>query len=132
MKSVELFAGAGGLALGLSLAGFRHEAVVEYNDEACRTIEANKRAKVVAAADWPLHCCDVRNFSYAKLSKPIDLLAGGVPCQPFSIAGKHLGHEDGRNMFPEMVRAVRELRPKAVLVENVRGLKRRSFMKYWN
>jgi DNA (cytosine-5)-methyltransferase 1 len=131
MRSVELFAGAGGLALGLSFAGFRHEAVVEYDDDACRTIEANRRAGVAAAKDWPLHRCDVRTFDYSKISKPIDLLAGGVPCQPFSIGGKHLGHEDGRNMFPEMIRAVRELRPKAVLVENVRGLKRRSFMKYF-
>ena len=131
MRSVELFAGAGGLALGLSLAGFRHEAVVEYDDDACRTIEANKRAGKVSIEDWPLYHCDVRSFDYSKISKPIDLLAGGVPCQPFSIAGKHLGHGDGRNMFPEMIRAVRELRPKAVLVENVRGLKRRSFMKYF-
>lgn len=131
MRSVELFAGAGGLALGLSLAGFRHEAVVEYDDEACRTIETNQSAETLGVRDWPLYRCDVRKFDYTTISKPIDLLAGGVPCQPFSIGGKHLGHEDGRNMFPEMVRAVRELKPKAVLVENVRGLKRRSFMKYF-
>src|SRR5579862_1325368 len=130
MKSVELFAGVGGLALGLSAAGFRHEAVIEYDNDACRTICVNQDLSRLGVDDWPLHCCDVRDFDYSRLSG-IDLLAGGVPCQPFSIAGKHRGHEDDRNMFPEMIRAVRELRPKAVLIENVRGLKRRSFLRYF-
>jgi DNA (cytosine-5)-methyltransferase 1 len=131
MKSVELFAGAGGLALGLSAAGFHHGAVIEYDEDSCRTIRVNQQAGLLGVAKWPLHHSDVRDFDYSSFSGNIDLLAGGVPCQPFSIAGKHLGQDDSRNMFPEMIRAVREIRPKAVLVENVRGLKRRSFLRYF-
>ena len=128
MRSVELFAGAGGLALGVSQAGFVHDAVVEWDRNACGTIQANNERGVIC---WPLHRSDVRKFDYSSIREGIDLLAGGPPCQPFSIGGKHRGFNDSRNMFPETVRAVRELRPKAVLFENVKGLLRESFSKYF-
>lgn len=114
--------------MGISHAGFRHEAVVEWDRNACGTIRENSRRAVI---DWPLHQCDVRAFDYAAIPSGIDLLAGGPPCQPFSIGGKHGGSLDARDMFPEAVRAVRELRPKAVLFENVKGLLRESFSKYF-
>ncbi len=127
MRSVELFAGAGGLALGISNAGFAHEAVVEWNVNACGTIRENNERGVI---HWPFHQADVSKFDYSGIASNIDLLAGGPPCQPFSIGGKHRGYNDARDMFPEAVRAVRELKPKAVLFENVKGLLRQSFSKY--
>ncbi|MBI5696588.1 MAG: DNA cytosine methyltransferase [Nitrospirae bacterium] len=131
MRSVELFAGAGGLAMGISNAGFRHEAVVEWNADACNTIRGNQRNRVSAVSDWPLFQADVRKFDYSFLPEGIDLLAGGPPCQPFSLAGKHRGSTDERNMFPEAIRAVRELKPRAIMIENVKGLLRQSFAKYF-
>lgn len=131
MKSVELFAGCGGLAMGLSKSGFGHQLVVEINSEACDTIRANQARQFALTRDWPLQEADVSRFDFSAYSERIDLLAGGVPCQPFSIGGKHKGHDDGRNMFPAMLRAVREIRPRAVLVENVRGLTRPAFAKYF-
>ena len=128
MRSIELFAGAGGLSLGLSRAGFHHDAVVEWNDNACGTIRLNNERGVIR---WPLYQADVRSFDYSDFPQDIDLLAGGPPCQPFSIGGKHRGYNDARDMFPEAVRAVRELRPKAILFENVKGLLRESFSKYF-
>jgi len=80
---------------------------------------------------WSIFQTDVRLFNYGAISKTIDLIAAGVPCQPFSIGGKHRGHLDERNMFPELVRAVRALRPRAVLVENVRWPCAPSFAKYF-
>lgn len=128
MRSMELFAGAGGLALGVSKAGFHHEAVVECNQHACGTIRENNERGVI---NWPLFEADVRQFDYSAYGEGIDLLAGGPPCQPFSIGGKHRGYNDARNLFPEAIRAVRELKPKAVLFENVKGLLRQSFAKYF-
>ncbi len=127
MKAIELFAGAGGLALGTASAGFKHEAVIEWNRNACNTIRENTRRGVV---DWPLREVDVHQFDF----KPYfgaDLVAGGPPCQPFSIGGKHRGQNDSRNLFPEAVRAVREIQPKAIIVENVKGLLRSSFAKFF-
>src|SRR5216684_4678805 len=131
MRSVELFSGAGGLALGVARAGFEHSAVVEWDRSACKTLRENQTRKVESMPNWPVHQCDVRQFDYSSLNSGVDLLAGGVPCQPFSIGGKHRGHTDERNMFPEMANAIRQLSPKAVLVENVRGLARPSFNKYF-
>jgi len=131
MRSVELFAGVGGLALGAAKAGFRHEAVVEWDQDACETIRANQERKIKPVKDWPLTQADVRKFDYSGVRGDIDLLAGGPPCQPFSLGGKHRGFDDERDMFPEMVRAVRELKPRAILVENVKGLRRPSFAKYF-
>ncbi|MBN2022017.1 MAG: DNA cytosine methyltransferase [Pirellulales bacterium] len=127
MRTIELFAGAGGLALGTMSAGFRHEAVVEWDRNACDTIRENNRRGVIA---WPLHQVDVREFEYSSF-QGLDLVAGGPPCQPFSIGGKHRGHADHRNLFPEAVRAVREIQPRAVLIENVKGLLRASFARYF-
>ncbi len=128
MRSVELFAGGGGLALGIEQAGFRHIGLVERDHEACETLRANNC--VGGKRGWPVYEADVRNIAFDQWAGKTHLLAGGPPCQPFSIAGKHLGNEDGRNMFPEVIRAVRALRPQAILLENVRGLTREAFRPY--
>ncbi|MEX1026703.1 MAG: DNA cytosine methyltransferase [Candidatus Paceibacterota bacterium] len=127
MKSIELFAGAGGLALGTESAGFKHEAVVELNRNACDTIKRNTE---LGSIDWPLFPGDVAEFGFSHY-RDVDLVSGGPPCQPFSIGGKHRGHTDKRNLFPEVVRAVRETQPRAVLVENVKGLLRPGFAKFF-
>lgn len=127
MKSIELFAGAGGLALGTEAAGFKHNAVVELNRNACDTIKRNRE---LGCIDWPLFPGDVSEFDFEQY-RDVDLVSGGPPCQPFSIGGKHKGHADKRNLFPEVVRAVRETQPRAVLVENVKGLMRPAFAKFF-
>lgn len=131
LRAIELFAGAGGLALASSGAGFRHQAVIERNRDACETLRRNRDRGVEHVATWPIHETDVRTFDYSGLSASVDLVAGGPPCQPFSLGGKHRGHADERNMFPEAVRAVRELAPRAFVFENVRGLTRQSFLGYF-
>lgn len=131
MNSVELFSGAGGMAIGLAQAGFRHTALIEWDRDACSTLRANQR-RGSTLDGTPVFEADAREFDYSMLNAPTDLLAGGVPCQPFSIGGKHRGNKDERNMFPEAVRAIRELQPKAVLLENVRGLLRPGFARYFN
>jgi DNA (cytosine-5)-methyltransferase 1 len=131
MNAVELFVGAGGLAIGVSKAGFTPKAVVEWDNDACETIRDNKQRGVAPVKKWPLHEMDVRQFDYGAIHDQIDLLAGGPPCQPFSLGGKHRGNKDARDMFPEVVRAVRELRPRAILIENVKGLTRATFAKYF-
>ncbi|MGL4460856.1 MAG: DNA cytosine methyltransferase [Planctomycetia bacterium] len=130
MNALELFAGAGGLALGTSNAGIRHKAVIERDHDACETIRENQRLGLKPVVDWPLHEVDVRSFDFQELGA-IDLVAGGPPCQPFSIGGKHRGPTDSRNLFAEVVRAVRETQPKAVMIENVRGLLRPAFSKFF-
>jgi DNA (cytosine-5)-methyltransferase 1 len=130
MQSVELYTGAGGLALGISRAGFKHLAVVERDADSCETIRENKK-RVGEVRHWPLFNCDVRDFDYSQITEGIELLAAGVPCQPFSIGGKHKGHADERNLFPQTVEAIRRIKPRAVIIENVRGLRRPSFAKYF-
>lgn len=130
MRAVELFAGAGGLALGIAKAGFQHSAVIEIDPFACETIRENMSRGNSLVSDWPLHETDVRHFDYSQLSGDVDLLCAGVPCQPFSLAGKSKAHQDERDMFAEVVRAARDLRPKAILIENVRGLGRSKFKDY--
>ena len=117
--------------MGISEAGFTHEAVLEWDRYACDTIRENQRLGVEPVAHWSLHEADVRTFDYSAMTESPDLIAGGPPCQPFSLGGRHRGWNDERDMFPEMVRAVRELRPRAILVENVKGLLRQSFAKYF-
>lgn len=129
MRSVELFAGAGGLAIGMGNAGFDHAAVLEWDHDACETLRINQRHGVAAVDHWPIHEGDARAFDYSSL-RNIEVVSGGPPCQPFSLGGKHKGHQDDRDMFPEAVRAVRELQPKAFIFENVKGLLRRSFSTY--
>lgn len=126
MTSVELFAGAGGLAMGVSLAGFQHEAVVEMDHDACETIRANQSADMEPVRHWKLLEADVKGLDYRNIKPDIDLLAAGVPCQPWSIGGKHRGFEDSRNLFPDTIRAVLALTPRAILIENVKGLTRPS------
>ena len=132
MKSVELFAGAGGLAMGASLAGFESQAIVEWDRWACDTIRENRDRQYPLVKDWPLHEDDVRDFDCSLLSGDIDLVAGGPPCQPFSIGGKHRGHMDERDMFSAMVDVVEQLKPRALIVENVRGLTRPKFSNYFS
>ena len=132
MRSVELFAGAGGLAIGTSNAEFKHEAVLEWDRDACNTIEENRRRGVPPAADWPqVEPTDVTRFDFSSIKPDIELLAGGVPCQPWSQGGVHLGPKDERNLFPEVVSIVRKLQPKAILIENVKGLTRKVFANYF-
>lgn len=129
--SIELFTGAGGLALGVAKAEFKHSAVVEWNHDACESLRANSRVLPLMSG-WPIHEQDVRSYDFRPHLGKVDLLAAGAPCQPFSLGGKHLGNQDGRNMFPEVFRAVRESLPPAVIVENVKGLLRTSFRPYFD
>lgn len=131
MRSIELFAGAGGLAMGIAKAGFDHEAVIEWDKNACETIRENQRRGLAPVAHWRLFESDVRQFDFSPFSERLDLLSGGPPCQPFSLGGKHQGYRDDRDMFPEASRAVREIQPRAFLFENVKGLLRGSFAKYF-
>ena len=131
MKCVELFAGAGGLAMGVHLAGFEPQAVVEWDKWACDTIRENGSRGFPLVAGWNVHEGDVRGFEWESLGEGIDLVAGGPPCQPFSMGGKHKAHDDTRDMFPATVNIVRRLRPRAFIVENVKGLTRSSFANYY-
>jgi DNA (cytosine-5)-methyltransferase 1 len=115
LTSLEICSGAGGQALGLEMAGFHHAALVEIDAAACATLRFNR-------PDWNVAEADVSKFSGLPFRGKIDLLAGGVPCPPFSKAGKQLGASDERDLFPEALRLVSEIRPKAVMLENVRGL----------
>lgn len=129
MRSIELFTGAGGLALGTHKAGFEHLVVIERDHNACDTLRLNRARDLI---DWPIAEADVATFDYASYPRGLDLLAGGAPCQPFSLGGKHAGEADTRNLFPEVFRAVRELRPRAFLLENVKGLTREGFRPYFD
>lgn len=123
LKSIEICAGAGGQALGLEQAGFDHTALVEIEKPACETLRANR-------PEWNVIEGDVHEFSAAPFKGTIDLLAGGVPCPPFSVAGKQLGSDDERDLFPEALRLVRECDPRAVMIENVRGIFYPKFSEY--
>ena len=131
LKSIELFTGAGGLALGLEDSGWRHVGLVERDKHACATIRLNERKDHPLAKEWLLHETDVRKLRYRKLIGNVEMVAGGPPCQPFSLGGKHGAYNDHRDMFPEAVRAVRELKPQCFLFENVKGLLRQSFSTYF-
>ena len=120
--SIEICAGAGGQAVGLEQAGFEHLALVEIEPVACNTLRLNR-------PKWNVINKDVKDFS-SKEYNEVDLLAGGVPCPPFSIAGKQLGPLDERDLFPEALRLVKECNPKAVMLENVRGLLDIKFKEY--
>ena len=132
MKSVELFAGAGGLAMGVSLAGFESLAVVEWDRWACDTIRENQKRGYPLVQDWPLWEGDVRDFDWSSIPEGIELLTGGPPCQPFSMGGKHKAYGDDRDMFPSTVEIVRKLKPKSFVIENVKGLTRSSFANYYH
>src|SRR5579871_4511001 len=132
--SIELFAGGGGLALGTEQAQFRHLVMNEYDARSCSTLRTNGASDYRAedVAHRPLIEGDVRNIDWTPWHGQVDLLAGGPPCQPFSIGGVHRGQTDRRNMFPEAIRALDQLRPRAFLFENVRGLARPSFRPYFD
>ena len=117
--------------MGTTLAGFRSMAVVEWDRWACDTIRENQRRSFPLVAGWPLHESDVRDVDWSLVPEDIELVAGGPPCQPFSMAGKHRAHDDERDMFPAAVQVVKALRPKAFIVENVRGLTRSTFANYY-
>lgn len=123
MKSVELFAGAGGLGLGLHQAGFHPANVIEWDPYCCDTLRENR--------DWPVTHSDVRAVDFAVYEGKVDLVSGGPPCQPFSLGGRHRAYDDARDMFPEAIRAVREIKPRAFVFENVRGLTRAAFRNYF-
>ncbi|MEP5728467.1 MAG: DNA cytosine methyltransferase [Sulfitobacter sp.] len=132
-KSIELFAGAGGLGIGLAQAGFVPEMVVEYNKWCCDTLRENHNVlgKVDAKVPWRVVEGDVRKVGFMDYDGKLDLISGGPPCQPFSLGGCHRAYDDARDMFPEAVRAVREAKPKAFVFENVKGLTRSSFLPYF-
>jgi len=132
MRSIELFAGAGGLALGSSNAGFKHEAVIEWDEDAVNTIRENQRRGFKPPVEWPtVEPTDVTQFDFSGIKEDLELIAGGVPCQPWSLGGKHKGYRDDRNLFPATVKIIRALRPKAVVIENVKGLTRQAFHNYY-
>ncbi|MEY8387790.1 DNA cytosine methyltransferase [Oscillospiraceae bacterium 38-13] len=122
LTCVEICAGAGGQALGLAMAGFVHVALVEYEADYCEVLKKNR-------PEWNVICADVHDFD-GRPYRGVDLLAGGVPCPPFSVAGKRLGQNDDRDLFPEAIRLIREIKPKAVMLENVRGFLDPGFEAY--
>jgi DNA (cytosine-5)-methyltransferase 1 len=123
MNSLELFSGAGGLAKGLELSGFKHSALVEFNKHAYTSLCKNFDAEKVFFGD-------VRDFDLETLTN-IDLVAGGPPCQPFSLGGKHQADRDKRDMFPAAIHSIERLKPKAFIFENVKGLLRKTFADYF-
>lgn len=131
MKSVELFAGAGGLGMGVSRAGFTPATVIELDRYCCDTIRENQERNLDLVSKWPLIENDVRKYDFKPLEGKVEIVTGGPPCQPFSIGGKHRAQDDSRDMFPEAVRALREIQPRAFLFENVKGLTRESFASYF-
>ena len=124
LTSLELFAGAGGLAKGVELNGVEHCAFVEWNAPACETLKLNFSPKLVQHVD-------VKEYDFGGLGQ-VDIIAGGPPCQPFSQGGKHKGETDDRDMFPYACDAITKCRPKAFIFENVKGLLRKSFASYFN
>jgi DNA (cytosine-5)-methyltransferase 1 len=133
--SVELFAGAGGLMLGTEQAGFSHLLASERDPRACATLRRNGATGVAGpaaatGAARPLVEGDCRPIDWSPLEGRVDLVAGGPPCQPFSVGGVHRGDLDARNLWPETIRAVDEIRPRAFLFENVRGFARPAFRPY--
>ncbi len=122
LSSIEICAGAGGQALGLEQAGFDHVSLVELDTAACQTLRINRN-------HWHITEGDLHHYSAEKW-KGVELLAGGVPCPPFSKAGRQLGSEDERDLFPEAIRLVSECKPQAVMLENVRGLLDSVFDEY--
>lgn len=122
MSSVEMCAGAGGQALGLEQAGFGHEALIEIEEPFCATLRLNR-------PQWNVIQDDLNLFK-GRAYRGVELLAGGLPCPPFSIAGKQLGKDDERDLFPAALRLIDEINPKAIMIENVRGLMGEPFEDY--
>ncbi len=119
LSAVELCAGAGGQAIGLERAGFAHEALVDVDADCCSTLRLNR-------PEWRVIQADLNTFSGAEFYG-VDLLAAGLPCPPFSIAGRQLGEADERDLFPAALRIIDEVRPRGIMVENVKGLLGQAF-----
>ncbi|MCL2879233.1 MAG: DNA cytosine methyltransferase [Treponema sp.] len=131
MNSLEIFAGGGGLALGVSTAGFTHTSLIEWDTESAKTLYHNyKKFGFSNDKEWILNN-DIHDLSFSDFADKIDLLSGGPPCQPFSIGGKHKAYNDKRDLFTEATRTLAEIHPKAFIFENVRGLLRKHFSKYF-
>ncbi len=122
LRSVELFAGAAGLGLGLAQAGFGHEVVYEQNRDCCQTILNNQKAGHPLVQGWKVVEGDLRNADLSEVTSEPDLLAGGPPCQEFSLGGKHAGSSGERNLWPATIDTVNLLKPRAFMFENVPGL----------
>ena len=122
MQSIEFCAGAGGQAIGLEQAGFRHSALVEIERDFAKTLQVNRPG-------WNVFASDMNEFD-GRPYKGVDLFAAGLPCPPFSVAGKQLGSLDERNLFPAALRLIDEIQPKAVMIENVRGFLSAVFEDY--
>lgn len=133
MRAIELFAGAGGLGMGVSKAGFKPLKIVEWDRWCCDTINRNRLGRKKPVAAWPEPTQgDIREVSFKALEGKVHLVSGGPPCQPFSLGGKHRAHTDDRDMWSEAVRVVRETRPQAFIFENVKGLTRSAFAAYFS
>lgn len=132
LTAVELFAGAGGLLLGTSLAGFKHIVAVEREHNCCDTLRLNQRnGYPLIDGDMRIVEGDVRSTDWSALPSNIDLLAGGPPCQPFSLGGLARAESDDRDMFPAFTSVLSLLKPRAFICENVKGLTRESFHQYY-
>ena len=137
--SIELFTGGGGLAWAMHKVGFRHLLVNEIEPRACETLRINAAADLEpsrAGLDQSVIAGRCSRATFIRWTSPpglgqVDVVAGGVPCQPWSLGGVHKGYDDTRNLWPELFRCVRETRPRAVIAENVRGLLRPSFKPYY-
>jgi DNA (cytosine-5)-methyltransferase 1 len=121
--SIEICAGGGGQALGLEQAGFSHHLLIDNDEYACKTLKHNR-------PEWNVLEDSIADLSLKQYYREVDLFAGGVPCPPFSLAGQQLGSQDERDMFPHALRLIEECRPKAVMIENVRGLLSSKFLGY--
>ena len=132
IPSLELFAGAGGLGLGLARAGFHPESMIEQDSRCCKTIGINSDLfrNTENSSFLSMINMDVRDVDFTPYEGQVDLVSGGPPCQPFSFGGRHRAYDDTRDMFPQAVRAIREIRPKAFVLENVKGLTRPAFSEY--
>lgn len=138
--SIELFTGGGGLARAMHEVGFRHLLVNEVEPRSAETLRLNgaiaydvERPEPAKLTDpWPVIEGDVREVDFRSWEGRVDVVAGGVPCQPWSLGGAHKGYDDPRNLWPELFRCVREVRPRAVIAENVKGLMRPSFKPYYD
>ena len=131
LNAIELFAGGGGLMLGTALAGFKHVAVVEWEHNCCQTLRLNQAAGYPLIGDAAIIESDVRKVDWSFAPDELDLLAGGPPCQPVSLGGLARAALDSRDMFPAYTEVLSRLRPRAFIVENVKGLTRESFRDYY-
>lgn len=132
MKSIEIFAGAGGLGMGAHRAGFEPVLMLEWDRWCCSTLRHNFSSSITLKAPQPTIIeDDVRNIDFALYEGQVDFVSGGPPCQPFSLGGKHRAYADIRDMFPQAIRTIEQVKPKAFMFENVKGLTRASFSSYY-